>query len=229
MNFNLFLFDADDTLFDFGESELLSLQKTFEQYQIEFSQDLYKTYKEESGKLWRQLELGQTTKDFLQVERFKRTFSKHKIKRDCDEVSDLYLDLLPETVVLNPYALEICDFLNKVGEVAIITNGIKRVQHKRLERSGLKDKIKFMVVSEDCGYAKPDKKFFDYTMKKGEIQSKEGVLVIGDRLETDIEGAYLYGLDSCWYNPQKKPAEVRNMDYEISSLEEIKNIVSDKV
>ena len=64
-----------------------------------------------------------------------------------------------------------------------------------------------MVVSEECGYAKPHRRFFEYTM--GKIKSNKPIkpLVIGDRLETDIKGANDFGLDSCWYNPDQKPED----------------------
>lgn len=225
MKYDLFLFDADDTLFDFKASEKLSLESVMKQFKIEFTSDLYTTYKAESAKLWRQLELGETTKDFLKVERFRRTLNHFNLNAPAEEMAQAYLEALPENLCLNHYAKDIVEFLNNHGDVAIVTNGIESVQKRRLEISGLKDMIKFMVVSEECGYAKPDHRFFEHTMKVAGRSSKEGVIVIGDRLETDIEGANQFGFDSCWYNPNKLERKGQEMTLEISCLSDLKKLV----
>ena len=39
-------------------------------------------------------------------------------------------------------------------------------------------------------------------MTKVKKISKMRVLVIGDRIVTDIKGAQDFGVDACWYNPK---------------------------
>src|SRR3989338_11477777 len=108
MPYSLFLFDADDTLFNFAASERESLVSTFGQLGIrDMSDEIYQSYRFESSQLWAQLEQGKITKDFLKVERFKRTFEKHGLDLDANKASALYLDILPETVILMDHALEI--------------------------------------------------------------------------------------------------------------------------
>jgi FMN phosphatase YigB (HAD superfamily) len=51
--------------------------------------------------------------------------------------------------------------------------------------------------------------------------------VIGDRWEADILGAHLFGVDSVWFNPQKKdrpagPAPT----FEIQHLSELKKLLT---
>lgn len=226
MKYDLFLFDADDTLFDFGASERMSFEQTLNKYDIAFSAEIYSTYKTESKKLWRKLELGQTTKDFLKVERFRTTFKEFGIDANPEKISESYLEILPENVCLNPYAIEICNSLSKKAQIGIVTNGIESVQKRRLEISGLKETISFMVVSEECGYAKPDKRFFEHTMIKAQRSSKDGILVIGDRIETDITGAHEFGLDSCWYNPNHLDPGNQQMTFQISCLSELESFAN---
>jgi len=158
----------------------------------------------ESYKLWQLLEQGKISKDFLRTERFQKTMDAHQLESCPIKLSDIYLEHLTQTVHHIDGAEDICEHLSQEARIGIITNGIEFVQHKRLAQSPLKKYVDFVVVSEECGYAKPHAKFFEHTMDKGKILSKDSVLVIGDRLETDILGANDFGLDSCWFNPHGK-------------------------
>ncbi len=54
----------------------------------------------------------------------------------------------------------------------------------------------------------------------------ENVLVIGDSLSTDIQGANNAGLPCCWFNPAGKPRrEGLRVDYEIKDLRTLLEIV----
>jgi 2-haloacid dehalogenase len=228
MAYNLFLFDADDTLFDFKASETLSFSSTLRQLGVVTDlQPIYKTYRAESARLWALLEQGQTTKDFLKVERFRRTFAKHDVDCDPEKASACYLDTLPETVVLIEHAIEICQFLSSIGEIGIITNGIESVQRRRLKNSSLSPYIRFMAVSEECGHAKPDTRFFEYSVKMATAFSKSSSLVIGDRVETDIQGAHNFGVDSCLFNPHRlENSNQVKAKYEISHLSQLREIAT---
>lgn len=205
MKYDLFLFDLDDTLLDFKESERLSFFSSMENMGLNSSalnlNSLYDQYKIENAALWKAFEKGQTTKDALKVERFRRIFHANKIDVNPEVASETYLNTLPQTVVLIDYAVELCQFLSARGELGIITNGISHVQTERIKNSALAPFISFVSVSEACGYAKPDVRFFEYSAKMAKKFSKASSLVVGDRTEADIMGAHAFGVDSCWFNP----------------------------
>ena len=224
MKYQYFLFDLDDTLFDFSASENLSFRKTLEQFEIAGQHEqIYLSYKSESRKLWKLLEEGKIEKDFLKVERFRRTFEAHGISCCPEKVGERYLENLPQTVHLNKYALEICEEIASKAKIGIITNGIETVQKRRLSVSGLEPFIQFTVVSEECGYAKPHIEFFKKTLSKIENTDPSRILVIGDRIETDILGAQRFGLDSCWFNPTKgRSGQLASPTYEIRCLSDLR-------
>lgn len=64
--------------------------------------------------------------------------------------------------------------------------------------------MKGCFISDEIGAAKPDKKYFDYVLAHIPGASTENCLVIGDSLSADIKGAQNAGLDSLWYNPNRK-------------------------
>lgn len=228
MSYNLFLFDLDDTLLDFKESERLSFYSTIKNLGIDSKHDeLFSLYQTENRALWKLFEEGKTSKDHLKVERFRKILQAHKIDIDPELASAQYLDTLPETVVLIDHAVEICEWLKQYGEIGIITNGIHHTQTQRIKNSKIAPYISFVSVSEDCGFAKPDVRFFEYSAKMANAFSKHSALVIGDRLETDVLGAHNYGLDACWFNPTKLSNDLNvKPKYEISHLSQIKSLVT---
>jgi 2-haloacid dehalogenase len=204
MKHTLFLFDLDDTLLDFKASEQLSFVRTLGALGVHDGIDtLFPQYQAINIALWREFETGAVSKDFLKVERFRRTFTQNALDLDPEAASHLYLESLSETVVLIDGAKQVCETLCAIGEVGIITNGVEHIQTRRIASSGLKDHISFVSTSEACGYAKPDSRFFDYAAKMARAFAHHETVIVGDRLDADILGANRFGIDSCWFNPGK--------------------------
>ncbi len=223
MKYNLFLFDLDDTLLDFKESERLSFFLALQSLGLKDNLDtVFKDYQVINSALWKEFEAGSISKDLLKIERFRKTFGSHQIEINPETASARYLDALPETVVLIDHSVEICEWLREHGEIGIITNGIEYVQRKRIQNSKLAPFIGFISVSEACGFAKPDVRFFEYTVKMAKSFNKGSTVIIGDRLEADIQGAHNFGISSCWFNPHKMIGNDIKPTYEISHLSEIK-------
>jgi 2-haloacid dehalogenase len=223
MKHTLFLFDLDDTLLDFKASEQLSFVRTLEALGMREGIDtLFPQYQAINIALWREFETGAVSKDFLKVERFRRTFAQNGLELDAASASHLYLESLSETVVLIDGARQVCEALSAIGEVGIITNGVEHIQTRRIASSGLKDHISFVSTSEACGYAKPDSRFFDYAAKMARAFAHRETVIVGDRLDADILGANRFGIDSCWFNPTQLANESEAVPTcEVGSLHEI--------
>lgn len=229
MRYPYLLFDADDTLFDFGKAEMHALIQAFKHYGISCDEHLIKSYQMINQQLWREHELGTITLDLLRTERFKRFVDQNALTLSCtlDQLSSTYVQRLGEGAFLMEGAAALCAQLLANGhQIAIITNGIKEVQYSRIKRSELCDTFKHIIVSEEAGYHKPDPRIFDYTLQKLSISDKSQVLMIGDSLNTDIKGGSDYGIDTCWYNPHGKAntSSIRP-SYEISKLDELLKII----
>lgn len=227
MSYKLFLFDLDDTLLDFKESEKLSFSSVMHSFGIQTDMTtLFSRYQIENRKLWTDFERGLVTQEFLKVERFRRALEPLQTGIDPHSVAKRYLEALPESVVLIDGAVEICRELSEMGEVGIVTNGISGVQNQRISKSALEPYISFICVSEDSGYAKPDVRFFDYTHSLRPHVQKNEMIVIGDRLETDILGAHNFGTDSCWFNPKNENiVGTVKPKYEVQRLSELRRFL----
>lgn len=224
MKYDLFLFDLDDTLLDFRASERQSFYLALQSLGIQTGlDDFFATYQVENAALWRLFEEAKTSKDHLKVERFRRTFVAHKIELDPELASSRYLDTLPQTVVLIDHAVEVCEWLSAHGEIGIITNGIQSVQSQRIQNSEIAPYVSFVSVSDECGFAKPDVRFFEHTVKKAKRFTKNSTIIVGDREDADIQGAHNFGIDSCWFNPTEKPRSAHlSPTYQVKHLAELR-------
>jgi FMN phosphatase YigB (HAD superfamily) len=57
--------------------------------------------------------------------------------------------------------------------------------------------------------------------------TKASTVIVGDRLEADIQGAHNFGIDSVWFNPELKERGNSPVSrFEISHLSELKTLWS---
>ena len=106
-----------------------------------------------------------------------------------------------------------------------MTNGVAATQYSRFAISGLDKLVKGIFVSEEIGIPKPQKGYFDYVFAQIPGFRKENALMVGDSLTADIMGGINAGLDTCWYNPGRKPAPAGiNITYEIHDIRELPEI-----
>lgn len=223
MKYRLFLFDLDDTLFDFSASNAWSFRRMLSASGPVLSPDqVFADFLEIDSGLWKQFEQGLVSRDQLKVERFTRTFAKHRLSMNAEQANQLYLQGLAEHVALVDGAVEVCKALAAVGEVGVITNGFELVQRQRVVNAGLQPYISFLASSEACGYAKPDTRLFDFAVGQAKVFNNDSTLIIGDRLDADILGGNNFSISSCWFNPAavKNTTAVRPT-YEIAHLTEL--------
>jgi 2-haloacid dehalogenase len=223
MKHSLFLFDLDDTLLDFRASEKLSFERVLRELGYGDSVDeLFLQYQGINIELWRAFEAGTVSKEFLKLERFRKTFAANGLGLDPQRASHRYLESLSENVVLIDGARRLCESLAAHGEVGIITNGVASIQDRRIASSGLGEYISFTATSEACGYAKPDSRFFDYATKMARSFNKDATVIVGDRLDADILGANRFGIESCWYNPGRLTNDTEALPtFEAAHLDDI--------
>lgn len=226
MKYDVILFDADDTLFDYGMAEGQAFMNVFAYFGLPTGAEEYAaSYQTINRALWADLEAGRITSAALRVERFNRLFAAHQLDLNPEEFSEAYLRFLGEGTFLIQGAVELCEEL-AAFRLAIITNGIKEVQLSRIKGSPLADTFEQIIISEEAGYQKPATGIFDYAFEKLGITDKRRVLIVGDSLTSDIQGGINYGIDTCWFNPLGKANGSGIMPtYEIRELAALLEIV----
>ena len=227
MKYEVIMFDADETLFDFKKSEREALKNTMIEFKIDYDENYHlKVYKDINSVIWKEFEDGILLQKNLNVERFKRLLSKLNLNFDEIEFSKSYVEHLSYASFLYNDSLPLIESLYKEFKLIIITNGLKDVQDNRIRNSIIGKYFKNVVVSEEVDISKPDPKIFEYALNSINYNDKSKVLMVGDSLTSDIQGGINSGIDTCWFNPSntiKKTAI--EPTYEISNLMELRNIL----
>lgn len=227
MKYEVIMFDADETLFDFKKSEREALKNTMIEFKIDYDENYHlKVYKDINSVIWKEFEDGILLQKNLNVERFKRLLSKLNLNFDEIEFAKSYVKHLSCASFLYDDSLPLIESLYKEFKLIIITNGLKDVQDNRIRNSIIGKYFKNVVVSEEVDISKPDPKIFEYALNSINYNDKSKVLMIGDSLTSDIQGGINSGIDTCWFNPRniiKKTAI--EPTYKISNLMELKNIL----
>lgn len=225
--YHFLLFDADETLFDFHYAEREALRKSLLQNGIGYCEEYQRLYSKMNLSLWKQLELGNITKQELLATRFCRFFEIAGIQGDTKAMQVSFQENLSAEGRLLSGALELCRELSVQFELYLVTNGVAQTQRTRLASSGLQPYLKGIFISEEIGAPKPQKEFFDAVEQSIHGFVKEQAIIIGDSLTSDIKGGNLAGIDTCWYNPK---GEVNDTDakptYTVADYEELKRLLN---
>ena len=226
MKYTWLLFDADDTLFDYDKAEVAALQGTFDLLGLPYEEPYARVYRQINGDIWLDFEKGRISQQRLRTKRFELLFDAFHIECDPSEFSVRYLENLASHADLVDGAEELVRELHGRAGLLLITNGLADVQRARFARSTVLPYFADVVISEEVGAAKPDPKIFDVAFSKMGLPRRDEVLIVGDSLTSDIRGGNLYGIDTCWFNPGRRPrdpgVEIR---YEIGELGELLGIL----
>ena len=226
MHYPYLLFDADDTLFDFGKADRHAFSALCAAVGLTESEELLRRFRAHNDACWAMFDRGEATKDFIVAERFRRLFGELGIGADPVAANETYLAALATCAFPTPHSVEVCRTLAQTHRLFLITNAVASVQRGRLARAEVRPYFEAAFVSEEAGAQKPTPAYFAYVFAHIDGITRENCLLIGDSLSSDIRGANNYGLPCCWYNPRRSPRpDDLRVDYEIADLRELYGIV----
>tara|TARA_Y100000766_G_C18801424_1_gene553258 strand:- start:47 stop:742 length:696 start_codon:yes stop_codon:yes gene_type:complete len=230
MKYKHLFFDLDNTLWDFDYNSKIVLGYIYDKFflkskGVSSKNQFIKNYKKVNGELWLKYREGMLTKNVLRYQRFLKTLSSFNIddKYLSKEIGNYYVANSPYQTKLMDGANEVLFNLSLHYNLHIITNGFKEVQAIKLKKSGIFSFFDKIIVSEDVGVLKPNKKIFQFALDKCGAKIEE-CLMIGDDLISDIYGAREFGMDQVFFNYKFLNTKVQ-ATYKISSLKEIEDIL----
>ncbi|MGE6312779.1 YjjG family noncanonical pyrimidine nucleotidase [Bacillus cereus] len=216
------LFDVDDTLLDFQKAEKIALRMLFEEKGLLLTDEIEDRYKKINKSLWDSFEKGEIARNEIINTRFSILFKEYGEEVDGILFENNYRSYLEEGNQLMQGAFEFINQIQSKYDLYIVTNGISKTQDKRLRNAGLHSLFKDIFVSEDTGFQKPMREYFDYVFERIPNFASEEGLIIGNSLSADIKGGYVAGIDTCWFNPEKKSNDSEIMPtYEVHNFEEL--------
>ena len=192
--------------------------------------ELAELYHQQTKRTWKELEQKLITLERLKTLRFERFKEVSGLDFDISQMSKVYLDFLSQSDDLFPGTVELLENLYKKYTLVLATNGITSVQRGRIAATGTEKYFKAIVISEEAGVAKPDAAFFQIGAEKSGNPPKENILMIGDSLTSDIQGAMNFGIASCLIVPPHKEMPTMEEcepkpDFIVRNFEQLKEIL----
>jgi putative hydrolase of the HAD superfamily len=223
-------FDLDHTLWDFDANAKATLAQLHLDLRLpdkgihDFDK-FHKNYLAHNERLWDQYRRGQLRQSELRIKRMWLTLLDFKVADEalCQQLSELFLQLLPTRTLLFPDTVEVLQNLTDRGyQLHLITNGFEETQHSKLNSCGLNLFFKNVITSEGSNSLKPQREIFEYAMEKAGATASESAM-IGDNLEVDIAGALGVGMDAVHVNFTGASGDVKPT-YTVTALRELETI-----
>jgi YjjG family noncanonical pyrimidine nucleotidase len=219
-------FDLDHTLWDFDKNSAFAFETIFKERDFKISlDDFLKIYIPRNHHYWKLYQVNQISHEELRYFRLKDVFDALQFEVSdaiIHQLSEDYINYLPEYNHLFDGAIEILDYLKPNYKLHIITNGFASVQTKKLNNSNIGHYFDTITNSEMAGVKKPHPTIFDFALSLANA-SKEECLMIGDSYEADIVGAQEAGIEAIFFNEQN--IKVENQVLQIKHLLDLKNIL----
>ena len=171
-------FDLDHTLWDFETNSKETIQELYTTHRlaelgiVDFD-GFYATYSAHNHRLWDRYTKGFIKQEELRWKRVYLSLLDFKVANEAlaKEMSQAYLEILPNKKHLFPYTIEILDYLKqKDYKMHLITNGFESVQFKKIQNSGLQEYFIEVITSEASNSLKPHKDIFEYAMLRLALQ-----------------------------------------------------------
>ena len=224
-------FDLDHTLWDFETNSKETIQELYNTHRladlgiVDFD-GFYSTYSAHNHRLWDRYTKGFIKQEELRWKRVYLSLLDFKVANEplAKQMSQAYLEILPNKKHLFPYTIEILEYLKQRDyKMHLITNGFESVQFKKIKNSGLQDYFIEVITSEASNSLKPQKEIFEYALKNANT-SVEKSIMIGDNESADIQGGINIGMDTIFVNHIQVVPTIP-ATYTITHLKELENIL----
>ncbi len=220
------LIDIDNTLLDFHKCSREAMCLAAKDFDIEFPQNYFETFTEINNSLWEKIEKGELNRQGLFKIRWNMIFEAMGINADGEEFEELFREYIKSSAIPVDDASEVLEYLSEKYYVCTASNSELAQQEKRLKKAEMLPHIRKIFTSEEIGFAKPSSGFFEACKRELPQFEKEEIMLIGDSITADINGAKAYGFKTCWFNFSRiSDAKCDSADFIVDELIQIKNIL----
>jgi putative hydrolase of the HAD superfamily len=212
------LFDLDDTLLNRDEAVdrmfLIVLEKCYEEVKHSTRNEMLKKFKEYDNRSY-----GYSDKIKVLESFFEDFPPKYRLQRN--HIQDFWNNNFPLCFTINHNTIKLVNAIKMQAKVAIITNGSTHRQKAKIINTNLNSCFDIIIISEEVGFSKPDKRIFEFALNKLNVQP-EDALFIGDDIVKDIGGCQNANIKGIWFNPHmiKNDTEIKPYS-EIYSLDRV--------
>ncbi len=224
----IFLFDLDDTLLDDKAAKEYYIPKLYNHYKdsIKYSEDDFcRIWKDAIHIYFQKFLDGELTFEGQRRERVKASFGNPDISEALIE------DVLASFDEFfkggwNPFPDTVETLRRLKGyKKGVVTNGTIKQQNEKLDILGIREYFDCVIISEEFGITKPDKRLFMKACEQLDCRP-EDCYFIGDLWDADVVGSSNAGMKPVWLNTygHAKPDYPKDV-LEIKGISELLNLI----
>ncbi|MCP3740435.1 HAD family hydrolase [Rossellomorea sp. BNER] len=191
------IFDLDDTLLDRDKAvdKMFSiiLKKCYEDVKYSAKNQMLKKFKEYDKRRY-----GDNNKIIVLESLFDEFPPNYRLP--LNDIQDFWNNHFPHCFSINQHTINIVNTIQMHAQVAIITNGSTQRQKAKIMNTSLNSCFDTIIISEEVGFSKPDKRIIELALNKLNVQP-EAALFVGDDIEKDIDGCQNANIKGIWFNP----------------------------
>lgn len=224
--FEFLFIDLDDTVLDFKKTERTAIAQTLLEAGLDPTPEVCARYSQINALHWKKLELGELTRDQVLTGRFSMLFAEYGITGSADKTAFCYMQNLSKGYDMLPGAREALEGLQKKYRLFLASNGTASVQAQRLKSAQLEKYFEKIFISQDIGFNKPAKEYFDCCFAQISNFDPKRAMIVGDSLSSDILGGQNAGIATCWVNADGGECTLaQKPDYQIKALSQLEALL----
>jgi 2-haloacid dehalogenase len=233
-NYKALLFDLDNTLLDFSASESIALTSLYTNHFTCKTGHSFNKFRNEyhaiNKRFWQQVEAEEIKPNDVNLLRFIKLLKRYNLSTDVKQIADSYENEMAHAASWYEGVEHAVIQLQKNYKLGILTNGVTHVQKIKFKNASLHGLFETLIISGEVKLAKPNKKIFDIALNDLGHEAKD-VLMIGDSLQSDFQGAINAGLDFCWVSNKKGNFSrfKKSPEYIVQSVKELPELLETTV
>ena len=203
-------FDLDHTLWDFESNSRRALKLGYDALLLSDKgvPELaiwIESYERANNWCWEEFRQGRMDKATLRSERFRLALHQLDVELDpsiAEKLGRHYIETSPVQTGLITGTVKVLQELQQRGhDMWLLTNGFDEVQHLKVQNCGLQSYFLGVFTSDSLGVKKPHAGAFKTAADRAGVRMGQGVIMIGDSIESDIHGAQNVGWKGVHFNP----------------------------
>ena len=219
-------FDLDDTILDYDLCAVDTVRSACGALGVPYSEEVQLEYRRVDDALWARQKLGELT-----IPQVLEIRDGHMMEylglSDGMSFQEAFIAAFAESAALVEGAEAALRAVTERGiPVYSASNGYLAVQTNRLQKAGVLQYFDRLFVSETIGHEKPDRRFFEHCLRETGLAAHE-VLMVGDSVTADIQGALNAGWRVCFLNRHGKSCDLNCM--EITSFADFDSILEGEI
>jgi 2-haloacid dehalogenase len=227
--YQLVIFDLDDTLFDYEETERAAVIKTCENWGIADDGSMYSKYRRANDTA--RIKYPDITPRNIRQFRCARAIEFLELIGRVEITADRFVERYLEYSTVGVLICGVQETLEAMEGVTkvVATNGSNFPRRNKLENSTIANYFHGYYSAEDLGVSKSNPDYFLTIIARYDVP-KERILIVGDDYRLDITAAIGIGVDCCWFNYRKEKMDITVPDTVrvIERFEDLIDIISDE-